>query len=187
MSSSSPPSSSELILAARVVGGHGIHGVLKIHCFLDNPHNFKKYLPIVDASGKIYDFEILSITPKHILGRLPGIETRTQADGLKGLQLYIQRQSLNPLPQDEYYHHDLIGCQVLSYNGELLGKLIAISNYGAQDILEIVLLDGKNLLLPFQKEFVSEVTPHLLMPSEGYIRLTADYSLDPSPLTPSAT
>ncbi len=180
----SSPLDLDLVCIAQIRGGHGIHGALKIQCFLDNPQDFKMYSPLLDSSGKKYFFTVLSITPKHILVRLDGIKDRTEADALKGLKLYIERLALKSLPEEEYYQRDLLGCVVLNTEREDIGKLLHIHNYGAQDILDITLHDGTSLLIPFQKEIVPEVFPNPDHPEKGFLVLDSDYlasSLSPSP------
>ncbi|HQS84720.1 MAG: 16S rRNA processing protein RimM [Alphaproteobacteria bacterium 16-39-46] len=176
------PLDSDLVYIAQIVGGHGIHGVLKIQCFLDNPHDFKLYSPIFNTSGKKYLFDVLSITPKHILARLDGIHDRTEADTLKGLKLYIERRALKSLSEEEYYQRDLLGAAVLNTERETIGKLLHIHNYGAQDILDISLNDGTMLLVPFQKDIVPEVSPDPAHPEKGFLILESDYLA--SALTP---
>ncbi len=169
------PLDSDLVYVAQIVGGHGIHGVLKIQCFLDNPHDFKLYSPIFDTSRKKYRFDVLSITPKHILARLDGIHDRTEADALKGLKLYIERSALKSLSEEEYYQRDLLGATVLNTEREIIGKLLHIHNYGAQDILDISLNDGTMILVPFQKEIVPEVSPNSDHPEKGFVIIESAY------------
>ena len=69
--------------------------------------------------------------------RLPGIATKEEADALKGVLLFADRARLPRLPDDEFYHADLIGLQVVDTGGAVLGKILAVQNHGAGDILEV--------------------------------------------------
>ncbi|MBS0184756.1 MAG: 16S rRNA processing protein RimM [Proteobacteria bacterium] len=166
---------SELVYVAQIVGGHGIHGAFKIQCFLDDPYDFKLYSPLFDTSKKEYFFDVLSITPKHILARLKDVHNRTEADALKGLKLYTKRQAFKSLSEEEYYQRDLLGCSILNTERTLVGKLLHIYNHGAQDILDVLLNDGTSLLVPFQKEIVPEVSPNPNHPEEGFLVIDSFY------------
>ena len=68
--------------------------------------------------------------------RIVDVDTKEQADALKGVQLYALRDDLPSLPDDEFYHADLIGLEVFDTGGTLLGRVKAVQNYGADDLLE---------------------------------------------------
>ena len=88
--------------------------------------------------------------------RLSGIETKEQADALKGTTLWADRAALPSLPDDEFYHADLIGLEVVDTGGASLGRVRAVHDHGAGDILEVV--GGKDvLLLPFTRAVVPTV------------------------------
>lgn len=167
--------SSDLIFVAQIAGGHGVQGALKIQSFFENQEDFKLYSPFLDNTGKKYFFKVLSVTPKHVLARLEDVHTRTEADNLKGLKLYIPREALKSLPEEEFYLHDLLACKVLNSAHEDMGILEHIHNYGAQDILEITLKDGASVLVPFQKEIVLDVSPHPSEQGKGFIVLDKAY------------
>ena len=90
--------------------------------------------------------------------RIAGVATREQAEALRGTSLYVDREKLPSLPDDEFYHADLIGLDALDTGGEALGKVIAVHNHGAGDIIEISSTRHKSaLLLPFTKAIVPNV------------------------------
>ena len=82
--------------------------------------------------------------------RLDGITTKEEADALKGADLFAPRDRLPALPDDEYYHADLIGLPVHDTGGALLGTVRAVLNHGAGDLLELLPpAGGATVLLPF--------------------------------------
>jgi 16S rRNA processing protein RimM len=90
--------------------------------------------------------------------RLGGVATREQADALRGVRLYAPRDRLPSLPDDEYYHADLIGLAVLDTGGTVLGRVKAVLNHGAGDLLEVQIEGGSaSVLLPFTRAAVPTV------------------------------
>ena len=92
-----------------------------------------------------------------MIARIRGVSDRIAAEMLKGLTLHIPRSALPKLEEDEFYHSDLIGLQVITTSGEVLGTVSAVEDFGASDVLEV---DGgpvKGLVVPFTKEVVPEI------------------------------
>ena len=88
---------------------------------------------------------------------LKGIATREEAERLNGVELYVAREKLPATSEDEYYHTDLIGLAAVNAAGEPLGRVIAIHNFGAGDIIEIAPPNGATMLLPFSVAVVPTV------------------------------
>ncbi|MGB0497997.1 MAG: ribosome maturation factor RimM, partial [Rubricella sp.] len=86
-----------------------------------------------------------------------GISTKEQADALRGVRLYAPRERLPDPGEDEFYHADLIGLDVFDTGGERLGRVRAIHDHGAGDLLEIAMGDKGEVLLPFTREAVPTV------------------------------
>ena len=93
----------------------------------------------------------------HLVATLKGVSTREEAERLNGIELYIAREKLPDTDEDEYYHADLIGLAAVNAAGEPLGKVIAIHNFGAGDIMEIAPPGGMTMLLPFTNAVVPSV------------------------------
>jgi 16S rRNA processing protein RimM len=89
--------------------------------------------------------------------QLKDITTRDEAERLNGLELYVPREKLPATDEDEYYHADLIGLAAVTTADEPLGRVIAIHNFGAGDILEIAPPNGATMLLPFTNAVVPTV------------------------------
>ncbi len=96
--------------------------------------------------------------PGGLSARLSGVATKEAADALRGTSLFADRSKLPNLPDDEFYHADLIGLDVLDTGGAKIGTVRAVFNHGAGDILEIFAPGRKTaLLLPFTKAIVPTV------------------------------
>jgi 16S rRNA processing protein RimM len=93
----------------------------------------------------------------HLVATLKGIATREDAERLNGIELYVAREKLPATDDDEYYHADLIGLTAVNAANEPLGRVIAIHNFGAGDIVEIAPPHGPTLLLPFTNAVVPSV------------------------------
>ena len=93
----------------------------------------------------------------HLVATLKGIATREEAERLNGVELYVAREKLPETSEDEYYHADLIGLAAVDAAGEPLGRVIAIHNFGAGDIIEIAPPNGATMLLPFTNAVVPTV------------------------------
>ncbi|MEX0366515.1 MAG: ribosome maturation factor RimM [Ruegeria sp.] len=142
---------SDLVCVGAVAGSFGVRGEVRLKSFCAVPEDIEAYSPLTDESGKDSYPVILTRAVKNgFAARLGGIETKEQADAIKGLRLYARRDQLPSLPDDEYYHADLIGLEVYDTGGTLLGQVKAVQNHGASDLLEI---QGPGLkstvLLPF--------------------------------------
>src|SRR5207302_9273923 len=82
---------------------------------------------------------------------------REEAELLNGLELYVAREKLPATDTDEYYHADLIGLAAVNAAEQPIGRVIAIHNFGAGDIIEIAPPNGATMLLPFTNAVVPTV------------------------------
>lgn len=145
------------ILIASVKGVHGIKGLLKLDCFLENPETLPDFNPLFDLThNRQFFLEMKQCSGKHCLVKIPGIDSREQAQVLIGLDLYTWRTSLQPLAdKDEFYITDLLTLPVFTRDGQLLGAIKQVLNFGAGDILQIeAVQDGQEILIPFTNQFV---------------------------------
>ncbi|MBL8676490.1 MAG: 16S rRNA processing protein RimM [Alphaproteobacteria bacterium] len=176
--SSTSPS---LFCAAVVASAHGVHGHVKVKCFLENPTEFNKFSPYCNKMGEeAYRVKkILSQKGDMLIVSLEGVSDRTYAEQMRGTELFVPRSKLPTLSEDIFYHRDLIGLQVHSHQGVLLGDVHALYNFGAGDILEIKTSQGKLEMLPFTKDCVPEVHNEegtLVLSPEGETYLTKEKS-----------
>jgi 16S rRNA processing protein RimM len=150
--------SQNLLLVAQVGGAHGVRGELKITTFTADPMALTGYRNLLRQDGTPA-VAIASARPVKggLVARLKGVEDRNAAEAMRGLKLYITRDVLPEPEEDEFYLADLIGLTVETATGELLGKVKAVHDFGAGDLLEIQPKTGASWWLPFTREAVPEV------------------------------
>jgi 16S rRNA processing protein RimM len=146
------------ICVARIGAAHGVRGAVKLWTFTEDPLAVKAYGPLLTRDGA-RRFEVTHVREAkgHLVATLKGIATREDAERLNGIELYIAREKLPATSEDEYYHADLIGLNAINAAGEPLGRVIAIHNFGAGDIIEIAPPNGATMLLPFTNAVVPTV------------------------------
>jgi len=146
------------VCVGQILGAHGVRGLVKLASFTVEPQSMTAYGPLTDADGtRRFDLELLSAQKGHWLARLKGVEDRNAAQALSGLRLYVDRERLPAAEEDEFYHADLIGLTVEEPDGKVLGKVAAVHNFGAGDVLEVEAQTGERPLLPFTKSVVPVV------------------------------
>ena len=146
------------ICVARIGAAHGVRGQVKLWTFTEDPFAVKEYGPLSTKDGS-RQFEVTHVREArdHLVATLKGIATRNDAERLNGIELYVSRDKLPATEDDEYYHADLIGLAAVTTADEPLGRVIAIHNFGAGDIIEIAPPQGSTLLLPFTNAVVPTV------------------------------
>lgn len=152
-----------LIEIARVAGSFGVRGEVRVSAYSDDPLALKKYGPLKKADGSV----ALTLTSARLhkpgkegaglVVRAAEVETKEQADALRGLRLFVERAALPKPAEDEFYLADLIGMQARDGSGAVLGVVKAVQDFGAGDILEIAPPAGATWYLPFTREAVPEV------------------------------
>lgn len=147
-----------IVCVAQVATAHGVRGALKLRCFTEVPESVAAYGPLHDERGnRLFAIRIVGHTPGGVIAQAEGIEDRDAAMALRGMRLYVPRSSLPEPEEEEFYHEDLIGLVAESPEGEALGKVSAVFDFGAGDVLEITMADGRKELVPFTREVVPEI------------------------------
>jgi 16S rRNA processing protein RimM len=146
------------ICVARIGAPHGVRGAVKLWTFTEDPLAVRHYGPLATKDGA-RQFEVTHVREAkgHLVATLKGIATREEAERLNGVELYVAREKLPATCEDEYYHVDLIGLAAVNAAGEPLGRVIAIHNFGAGDIIEVAPPNGATMLLPFTNAVVPTV------------------------------
>ena len=146
------------ICVARIGAAHGVRGAVKLWTFTEDPLAVKDYGPLMTIDGA-RQFELAQVreAKDHLVVTLKGIATRDDAERLNGIELYVPRDRLPETDDDEYYHADLIGLAAVNAADEPLGRVVAIHNFGAGDIIEIAPAKGATMLLPFTNAVVPTV------------------------------
>jgi len=133
-----------------VAGAVGVKGEVRLKSFCAEPGDIAAYGPLTTEAGQSYAITVSRPVKGGYAARLSGVTSKEAADALRGTRLYADRTALPALPDDEYYHADLIGLEVRDTGGAVLGRVKAVLNHGASDLLEIAGPDIKDpILLPF--------------------------------------
>lgn len=148
------------VLLGVIAAPVGIKGAVRITSYAENPASFADLGPLHDGPGG----PLLRLVVERAAGaagvvaRVHGVEDRNAAEKLRGKRLYVPRKSLPPLEEDDtFYHHDLVGLAVRDEEGVDLGVVAHVANYGAGDILEVALSDGRRVPVAFTRAFVPVV------------------------------
>jgi 16S rRNA processing protein RimM len=131
-------SGSGMVLLGRISAAQGLGGEVRIATFTETPENIAAYGLLTSGDGRT--FRITALRPlkgANVVARLEGVTNRTEAELLRGLELFVARDCLPPTDDDEWYVSDLVGLSAFAPDGAEIGEIIAVQNYGAGDLLEI--------------------------------------------------
>lgn len=151
--------SDNLILVGRVAGAFGVRGEVRITSYTEEPTALLDYKTLLRESGA----PGLTLTAGRaakgvVVARAKEVATREEAEALRGLKLYIPRAALPEPEEDEFYVADMVGLDVVTLEGDLLGQVKSVRDFGAGDLLEVQPQGGgESWWLPFTKEAVPEV------------------------------
>ena len=145
------------VIVAAIAGAFGVNGEVRLKSFTADPAAVGDYGPLAAEDGRSFDVRILRPLKGGFAARLSGVSTKEQADALKSVRLSAPRSALPALPDDEFYHADLIGLEVVDTGGAVLGSVKAVLDHGAGDILELHRPGGGTALLPFTQAAVPTV------------------------------
>lgn len=138
------------VVLAAIVGAHGIAGEVRLKLFTDDLSPYKRF------NGGALTLRSLRDGGNGPIARFAEIADRTDAEARRGTELTVARSELPPLEEGEYYHADLIGLPCATAEGEAVGRVAAVENFGAGDILEIERPDGKRFMIPITGAQIGE-------------------------------
>ncbi len=149
----------DLICVGAIAGAYGVRGEARIKSFCAEPSDIAGYAPLLTEDGaRSFSLTLVRPIKNGFAARLGGVATKEDADALRGVQLFAPRDRLPSLPDDEFYHADLIGLEVFDTGGVLLGAVLAVQNHGAGDLLEVrPAKGGETVLVPFSHDTVPTV------------------------------
>ncbi len=163
------------ILLGRIGAAHGIKGEVKIASFTGEPLAIAGYGPLTtDRPGLTIEIAAARASGTGVIARIKGVTDRTGVEKLNGVELYIDRAALPAADQDDFYHADLIGLEARLVGGPVIGRVSAMLDYGAGDLIEVRAPGGDTFLYPFTRAVVPEV--HV---AQGF--LVIDPPLDAEP------
>ena len=157
----------QVVLAA-VAGAHGVGGEVRLRAFAEKVDNLKRHQRLFVDENRPLTLVSLRGGGNGAIARFAEITDRNAAEVLRGKLLSIPRSELPPLEEGEYYHADLVGLPCESEGGEPLGKVVAVENFGAGDLLEIEKLDGKKSLIPF-RDGVAELRENRIVADPAFL------------------
>ena len=142
-----------------IAGAFGVRGEVRLKSFTAEPDDIAAYGPLETEDGtRKFTITLAGQTKNGLVARLSGIRTKQEADALRGTKLFLDRDRLPDPDEDEFYHTDLIGMEVYDTGGTLLGRVKAVMNHGASDLLEVQGAgQSATVLLPFTRDAVPTV------------------------------
>ena len=150
-----------LILLGEFGRAHGLKGEVRLKSFTSNPAAIATYGPLAASDGR--SVVLTSVrqapggAPDLLIARVAGVATREDAEALNRVRLSVARHKLGPPEEDEFFAADLIGLAAETPQGEALGTVVAVPDFGGGDLLEIAPARGPSALVPFTKAFVPAV------------------------------
>ena len=147
----------ERVVVAAVAGAFGVRGEVRLKSFTAEPEAVAAYGPLEAEDGRRFEASALRPIKGGFAAHLSGVSSKEEADALRGTRLSVPRGRLPALPDDEFYHADLVGLAVHDPGGAEIGRVHAVLEFGAGDILEIALPGGRTAMLPFTRETVPTV------------------------------
>jgi 16S rRNA processing protein RimM len=153
------------VLLAAVIGAQGLKGEVKVKTFTATPNALSRYDALHTKDGR--KLVITAFRPAkqgEAVIAFEDVRDRVAAEALKGTQLFVERAALPEPDEDEFYHADLIGLEARDSEGRTLGKVIALHNFGASDVIELERADGDSVHLAFTRETVPVINI-----ADGYI------------------
>lgn len=149
------------LIALGIFGApQGVRGETRVKSYTSDPRSIAAYGALTDAAGA-RSFVLEAVRPlggDMLVARVAGVTTREAAQALNGVELFARRAQLPPPASEEFYHDDLIGLEAVAPDGAVLGRVIAVSDFGAGDILEIAPAAGRETVLaPFTKAVAPEI------------------------------
>jgi 16S rRNA processing protein RimM len=147
------------VLLGRIAGAHGLKGEVVVHAYTEFPEDIAAYGPLSDTEHRReIALTVLRVSDKGVIARVAGVGDRTQAEALKGTELWVARDRLPDADDGEFYHADLIGLAAVAPDGTPVGTVVAVQNFGASDLLEIRPEGSRRTeLVAFTTDFVPEI------------------------------
>ncbi|MCF2514088.1 ribosome maturation factor RimM [Sphingomonas sp. G124] len=144
------PATDKRVALAAVAGAHGVKGELRLKLFADSADSLARHSHLY-VGGRELILRDVKGGGKTAIARFEGVSDRSAAEALRGQLVEIDRDKLPPLEEGEYYHADLIGLSCVDDSGNPLGKVVAVENFGAGDLLEVERSNGQRSLIPFRE------------------------------------
>jgi len=146
----------DILEIGQIVNTRGLKGEVKVMPWCDDPIIFEEleYIIIDDME---YDIDYVKYHKNFVILKLDGINHINEAEKYRNKTIFVEREMLGELPEGTYYICDLIGCQVKTISGEILGEIEDVIKTGSNDVYSVKNDTGKPILIPVIEEVVKEV------------------------------
>ena len=146
----------------KIVNTHSLKGEVKVISSTDfEEERFKKGSKLLITRGNQLIREVVVQSYRNhknfLLVKFEGIDSVEEAEKLKNLQIKIDSDEVGELEENEFYFHEIIGCQVFDENDRNLGEIIDILTPGANDVWVIKGEKGKEILIPYIEDVVKQI------------------------------
>jgi 16S rRNA processing protein RimM len=154
-----------------ITGASGVQGEVRIKPYTAEPKAIGAYGKVTTKAGDKYSLSKIKPSRGGVSAKLYGIDDRDAALALIGTELYVARERLPETEEEEFYYVDLIGLAAKTVDGETLGTVKAVHDFGAGDLLEIIFEDAHSSNTKIEYvPFTSEVVPEVHV-KQGYLVL----------------
>jgi 16S rRNA processing protein RimM len=155
---SKPKKPNDPVAMAVVGAAHGIKGEVRVKAFTGDPAAIGDYGPLYAEDGRVLTVDTARRAGEVVVVKFREVVDRAAAEALGGMTLSVDRTALPAdLDEDEFYHADLVGLLVVDEDGDKLGKVVALHDFGAGDVIEIALASGRRAMIPFTRAAVPEI------------------------------
>jgi len=156
------------VTLAVIIGAHGVTGEVRLKVFAEDLGPHKSF------NAGAMTLKSLRPGSNGAIARFAEVSDRNAAEAMRGTELQVPRSALPPLADGEYYHVDLLGLPAVSTDGTALGKVVAIDDFGAGDVIEIERpgvdgKPGKRFMVPMKVEAVPEWDAERMVIDAGYV------------------
>ena len=147
------------------MGAQGLKGEVKAKIFTAAPDALPRYGKLHAKDGRTFTITVFRPSKQgEAVIAFAEVKDRNTAEALKGTELFVSRDALPEPDEDEFYHADLVGLEARDSEGRVIGKVVAVHNFGASDVIELARDDGDSVHLAFTRETVPVIEI-----AEGYI------------------
>ncbi len=156
------------ICLGKITTAHGVRGLVKVLVFGEDPYLLEEFSPLYTTEDgvKTVSLEMKSSGGKFWIATVEGIADRTEAEKLRNTELWVERARLPEADEEEFYITDLVGLPVKDTDGNDLGTVVDVKNFGAGDLLEIRPKTGDSFYVPFTKAAVPDITDDAVIVSK---------------------
>jgi 16S rRNA processing protein RimM len=143
---------------AQIGAAHGLKGEVSLWSYTEDPSAIARYGALESEDGaRRFDITHLRAAKDRFIARLRGVDDRNAAEALRNTKLYIDRDRLPATDEGTFYHADLIGLTAVDASGTPFGKVIALHDFGAGDIIEVRRADQSTAMFPFTETVVPKI------------------------------